>query len=186
MPKRPFWIALALFAVVAVAVGWYLFRPELLFIDTTVQEDFPGVAAPAQPEATAPDMQEGETTAQKPAAPVQPAEPVALVSGRFHGVAHEGTGIATIYQLPDGKRILRFTEFDVLNGPDLYVYMVAAPDANDNETVEQAGFVSLGRLKGNRGDQNYELPADLDLSVYRSVSIWCQRFGVNFAVAPLN
>ena len=51
--------------------------------------------------------------------------------------------------------------------------------------MKKAGFVTLGALKGNQGDQNYELPADLDLAKYRAVTVWCRRFGVNFATAPL-
>ena len=94
--------------------------------------------------------------------------------------------MATVYQLPDGHRVLRFTEFETSNGPDVRVYLVAADDANDNDTVQRAGFVEVGPIKGNQGDQNYDLPADLDLSRYRSVTIWCKRFGVNFATAPLS
>jgi hypothetical protein len=93
--------------------------------------------------------------------------------------------VATIHQLGDGKRLVRFTTFDTSNGPDVHVYLVAAPDAKDNETVTQAGFVDLGAMKGNRGDQNYEVPTNIDLSQYQSVTIWCRRFGVNFATAPL-
>ena len=65
------------------------------------------------------------------------------------------------------------------------MYLVAAADASDNETVTKAGFVELGKLKGNEGDQNYDIPAGLDLEKYRAVTIWCRRFGVNFATAPL-
>jgi electron transfer DM13 len=65
------------------------------------------------------------------------------------------------------------------------VYLVASPDAKDNETVTKAGFIELGKLKGNEGDQNYDVPDDLDLSKYRAVTIWCRRFSVNFATAPL-
>ena len=62
---------------------------------------------------------------------------------------------------------------------------MAAPDALDDETVTRAEFVELGKLKGTEGDQNYEVPADLDLGKYRAVTIWCRRFSVNFATAPL-
>jgi hypothetical protein len=65
------------------------------------------------------------------------------------------------------------------------VYLVAAPDAKDNDTVTKAGFIEVGTLKGNIGDQNYELPADIDLAKYRAVTIWCKRFSVNFGTAPL-
>ena len=63
--------------------------------------------------------------------------------------------------------------------------MVAAPDAADDETVKKAGFVELGKLKGTDGDQNYEVPNDVDLNKYRAVTIWCRRFSVNFGTAPL-
>jgi hypothetical protein len=109
-----------------------------------------------------------------------------LSSGSFHSVAHESKGTASIYQLADGKRILRFTNFETSNGPDVHVYLIAANDATDSETVKKAGFLELGSLKGNIGDQNYEIPADADLAKYRAVTIWCKRFSVNFGTAPLN
>ena len=109
-----------------------------------------------------------------------------IASGSFHDVAHKGVGAASIYQLPDGKRILRFTNFETSNGPDVHVYLVAANDATDSDTVKKAGFIEVGALKGNIGDQNYEIASDLDLSKYRAVTIWCKRFGVNFATAPLS
>ena len=144
-------------------VGWYLFRPELLFIDTKVNETLT-TSAVAQTDA--------------------PAPPATLVAGNFHSVAHETRGTATVLEL-DGRRVLRLTDFATSNGPDVRVYLVAAPDAADNETVTRAGFVELGKLKGNQGDQNYDVPATVDLGRYRAVTIWCARFGVNFATAPL-
>jgi hypothetical protein len=77
------------------------------------------------------------------------------------------------------------TNFETSNGPDVRVYLVAAEDAKDNETVKKAGFIDLGSMKGNKGDQNYDVPADADLNKYRSVSIWCRRFSVNFGAASL-
>ena len=111
--------------------------------------------------------------------------PRTLAVGRFHSLAHETQGVATLYTLPDGKTILRLSEFETSNGPDVRVYLVAAPDTNDDATVIQSGFIDLGSMKGNIGNQNYEVPPDTDLSRYRSVSIWCRRFGVNFGAAPL-
>jgi hypothetical protein len=151
--------------VVAIAVGWYIFRPELLFVTKTVNEALP----------------ESTTTAGTS----KNAEMTVLATGRFHGVAHETTGTATIHHLPNGTRIVRLTEFETSNGPDVRVYLVAAKDAPDNETADRAGFVDLGAMKGNKGDQNYEVPPAIDLNQYQSVTIWCRRFGVNFATAPL-
>jgi len=98
---------------------------------------------------------------------------------------HPTTGTAAIYRLADGSRILRFTNFRTSNGPDVHVYLVAAADARDTETVKRVAFIDLGTIKGNIGDQNYALGADLDLSKYRTVSIWCKRFAINFGAAPL-
>jgi hypothetical protein len=152
-------------ALILVAVGWYLFRPERLFVNARVNEQFPAGAGP--------NTSSANTTQG------------ALLEGRFHGVAHKTAGMAAVHQLPDGKRVLRLTDFETSNGPDVQVYLVGAEDANDNDTVTRAGFVGLGALKGNIGDQNYEVPIEVDLSKYRAVTIWCRRFGVNFATAPL-
>ncbi len=158
MKKKVLFIGGAVLAVIA----WYAFRPERLFVNASVNESFPA-AAPAAVSNS----------------------PVALATGSFHGVAHDGVGKATIYRLPDGKRVLRLTEFSTSNGPDLRLFLVAATDAKDNDTVKNAGYVSLGSLKGNQGDQNYDVPADVDLAKYRAVTVWCNRFNVNFATAPL-
>ena len=111
--------------------------------------------------------------------------PVKLAQGDFRGIAHETKGMASIYQLPGGKKVLRFSAFETSNGPDVHVYLVAATDAKDDDTVKKAGFIDLGSIKGNIGDQNYDLPGDVDLAKYRAVTVWCKRFGVNFATAPL-
>jgi hypothetical protein len=81
--------------------------------------------------------------------------------------------------------VLRLTDFATSNGPDVRVYLVAAQDASDDATVTKAGYLELGKLKGNEGDQNYDIPAGTDLTRYRAVTIWCRRFNVNFATAPL-
>jgi hypothetical protein len=143
--------------VVAGAGAWYAFRPERLFINQKVNEQFPTASAASNK----------------------------LASGQFHSGAHETKGMATVFQLADGKKTLRLTDFATSNGPDVHVYLVAAPDAKDNDTVTKAEFVDLGSLKGNIGDQNYELPANADLAKYRAVTIWCKRFSVNFGTAPL-
>jgi len=113
------------------------------------------------------------------------ASPATLAAGSFHTNAHETKGTATIYRRSDGSRMLRLTNFETSNGPDVRVYLVAAPDVNDDATVKKAGFVELGKLKGNKGDQNYDVPASVDLAKYKAVTIWCARFNVNFGSAPL-
>jgi hypothetical protein len=56
-------------AVLVVAIGWYLFRPELIFVSRSVNEEFPGTATQ-------------QMTASN-------ASPTMLSQGRFHGVSHE-------------------------------------------------------------------------------------------------
>lgn len=110
-----------------------------------------------------------------------------LETGTFHGKVHQTSGRATIYQEPDGKLILRLTDFKTSNGPDVHVVLIAATDADDNANFLKSDTerVELGKLKGNEGDQNYEIPAGTDLSKFRTVSIYCERFNANFGAAPL-
>src|SRR6516162_9196726 len=108
-----------------------------------------------------------------------------LAKGEFHKAEKAGSGTATVYQLADGKRILRLSDFATDNGPDLHVRLIAADDAKDTASVAKTDHVELGQLKGNKGDQNYDVPADVDLGKHKVVSIWCNRFSVNFAAAPL-
>ena len=119
------------------------------------------------------------------ATPAQQQSAKVLAKGEFHKADKVGSGTAIIYQLADGKRVLRLTDFSVDNGPDLHVRLIAADDAKDTTSVAKADHVELGKLKGNKGNQNYELPEKVDLSKYKVVSIWCNRFSVNFAAAPL-
>jgi len=109
-----------------------------------------------------------------------------LAKGSFKSLAHETKGLATIYKLADGKHTLRLTEFETSNGPDVHVYLSAAEVEKGTDAIKTAGFVDLGSMKGNKGDQNYDIPAGVDLSKYKNVTIWCARFGVNFGLAPLS
>lgn len=117
--------------------------------------------------------------------PMPADEPVALKSGQFVGADsfHQGAGAATIYELPDGTRVLRLDEFSVTNGPDLHVILAAG--AAPSGRSELGEYVDLGSLKGNAGSQNYDIPAGVDLSLYQSVVIYCVPFHVVFATATL-
>jgi hypothetical protein len=145
--------------VVVFIIAWLAFRPERLITNHRVSEQFP---------------------ASTDAASAQ-----AIESGTFYSILHPTEGTATVYRLQDGARVLRFTNFKTSNGPDVHIYMVASNDAKDNATVLHAGYIDLGTMKGNIGDQNYTLSPDVDLSKYRAVSVWCKRFSVNFGAAPL-
>lgn len=170
-------------AVVAVTALWYLFRPDALVINKRVSEPLPAAEHAMSSMAASPAMASPGPAMAHSAMATE--EPVTLATGRFHKNAHETKGLATIYRLEDGRQILRLTQFATSNGPDVRVYLVAAGDVQSEAAAKQAGFVDLGALKGNIGDQNYDVPAGLDLTKYRAVSIWCRRFSVNFGAAPL-
>lgn len=105
-----------------------------------------------------------------------------LASGGFEGVAHSARGTARVIRTP-GQRVLTLTGFEVSNGPDLRVYVVEGPARSEGEVDE---FTDLGSLKGNKGNQQYELPQEVDLGRPHTVVIWCRAFSVNFARAPLS
>ena len=91
---------------------------------------------------------------------------------------HMASGQVKVLQVPDGAQLLRFENLDVTNGPDLYVYLSTDTTADD--------FVSLGRLKGNMGNQNYHIPENTDLEKYNTVLIWCQAFSTLFGSSKLS
>ena len=110
-----------------------------------------------------------------------------LETGTFHGKVHNTSGRATIYREADGRLILRLTNFKTSNGPDVHVVLIAAKDADDDANFLKSSTerVELGTLKGNEGDQNYEIPPGTDLKKFQTVSIYCERFNANFGAAPL-
>ena len=187
-------------AVVVVALGaWFFVGP--LFVDETVDEPFDYRLADggvdldkvmAMPEADRQAMMNEimQTAAEAPdrrSMEDMPVSATALSIGLFQDAdeLHMGRGAVTLYALSDGRHVLRFENFRTTNGPDLHVYLAkhkapaVAADVTDN------GYVSLGRLKGNVGDQNYAVPADVDIEAYQSVVIWCELFGVLFSPARL-
>ena len=97
---------------------------------------------------------------------------------------HKGSGNATLYRLDDGSHVVRLEDFRVTNGPALVVYLAGHPDPTSASDVTPS-FVSLGKLKGNVGNQNYPVPSSVDVSRFNSVVIWCELFDVLFSPAPL-
>jgi hypothetical protein len=156
---------LVLVALAILPVAWYLGSP--LFLNQTVNEALP----------PAPVAQVGEAATGA----------TALRSGQFNAIdgLHHGEGTATVYRQPDGTFVLRLDPFKVTNGPDLYVYLSAQPAPTDATQLRQRGAIEVARLKGNVGSQNYELPANVDISQFRSVVIYCKQFNVVFSTAAL-
>ena len=166
-------IALIVFALWALTP--YLYNRQ-------VNEAFP--AAASAPTA----MADQAAMADKPTAMAdKPAGPIAQAQGSFVAGSTPGdraAGKATVYKLENSSQILRLEDFSTTNGPDLFV--VLSSNANpDADGIGKDNYLQLAALKGNQGNQNYELPGDIDLGKYKSVVIWCRTFNVVFGYAAL-
>ena len=199
--KRIIIAVIVIVGIPALVLAWWLLSP--LFISTTVDEDFPLAASAVVPadmtiaeaeeimiEAASQFNNYDERVPTEMAMPDDPMKMNASVmkvrSGNFRDADsfHKGSGTATIYRGADGKSVLRLEEFRVTNGPELHVLLAPNPDPKGRDDVE--GYIGLGKLKGNMGNQNYLLPDGEDGSGYGSVVIYCRPFQVVFSVATLN
>ena len=160
---------LAVTTASVVAIGLIVFvlvwfQPQKLFINRTVNEALPQTT-PAG-------------TSTRNAASI-------LGVGSFRSLEHHTTGTARLVRLADGSVVLRFEDLMTSNGPVLRVYLSRLPaDRGLHDYGEK--FIDLGPLKGNRGNQNYAVPANIDVSLFQSAVIWCKRFKVGFGVASLH
>ena len=167
-------------AVVGVGLAIFVlvwFQPQKLFLNKTVNEPLPGIIA------TTPA---GEANSGAAAGRSSPSGPQVLRSGSFRSLEHATTGKASVLRRPGGSLILRLEHLSTSNGPDLRVYLSQVPASGELHAYRRTGFIDLGALKGNRGSQNYVIPAGTDLSAFKSAVIWCRRFAVGFGVAPLS
>jgi hypothetical protein len=116
-----------------------------------------------------------------------PSEAQVIAGGSFVDAdgGHRGKGEVTVLRLPTGQVEIQLSAFEVTNGPDLEVWLSAHPNPQESGHVKSEDFLSLGRLKGNIGDQSYLVPNGTDLSGYKSLVIWCEQFGVLFSPAVL-
>lgn len=195
-------------------IGYYLARP--LFVDDIVNEDFPELALMGLEEQDAllamPDqdmidsMEESEKEALEKSmlekssevevvveeemmemSTIEEQYPRLIEQGQFRDADdfHKGSGEAKLIQLNEVDQLLRLENFEVTNGPDLFVYLTKKENPASSSEVKE-GFLDLGRLKGNKGNQNYAIPSDVDLSEYNGVVIYCRAFSTLFSVAPLS
>ena len=193
-----------------VVFSFPLWRP--LFVFSVVNESFPGLTSEQQQafELLAPDKQAAfaELVKTEPTMAIAMAQaavnpdtvvptteqampqannPTILAGGDFTTIdaIHGANGKATIYQLPDNSRVLRFEDFQVTNGPDLHVILTRNGTPIKPEDVG-ADYVDLGNLKGSVGNQNYNIPSEVDFGVYKGVVIYCVQFSVIFSAADLS
>lgn len=175
MNRRKLAILLGALLAAAIVVAALVFKPWLLFVDVRVDETLP-VAVSPEPSVVAP-------TASAP-----PEVPVQLSAGTFTSHEHDTSGTVRIVQNPDGSRVLAIENLDTSNGPDVHVWLSAADVVEGTDgwyLAGSAGYLDLGPLKGNLGNQLYDIPADTDLGDYRSVALWCVQFSVSFGAAQL-
>lgn len=175
--------AVIIAAVIAlgVFVVFYWFGFQNAVVDVRVNEAAPAASPAASPGSPGSPVAPGGVTGE----PAGSEGPVTLAKGRFRGLEHDTEGTALLIELANGSQVIRFEGFDVLNGPDLKVYLSTAP-ADAAEDRFDDDYVSLGDLKGNVGNQNYGVPRNADATDFDSVVIWCERFSVGFGVAPLD
>jgi hypothetical protein len=170
------YVVVLLAALVGLSLLMYLFQPWALFTTKTVNESLPyptPSVSYASPDAAG--------TVTNPPAVTN----VLLATGKFRSYEHPTSGTASLIHLPDGGRIIRLTDFETDNGPDVKVWVSKATAGQAGDARDFA-YVDLGDMKGNVGNQNYELPAAAKGETWNSVIIWCDRFSVPFGAAPLN
>ena len=177
---RPLVVAVLVVAVGGVGFGLYWFQLWKLWQDETVEEALPGAVATSAPPAAAPSSEPSE----QPTA----TGPQTLASGELISHEHATSGTVQLVRLADGSHVIRLENLDTSNGPYLRVWLTDA-SVKEGEAgwhvFDDGKYVSLGKLKGNKGSQNYALPRGVDPSSYNSVSIWCDRFDVSFGAAEL-
>ena len=153
--RKWIWIAICLPILI---VAWWAFRPEKLWVNHRVNEPAPFASrSEARP----------------------------IFAGRLEGRAHPTSGRATLYESLGGKRYLRLTDFTTSNGPDVHVVLARAEDSALDQKIVKGNldYVELGKLKGNQGNQNYDVPVSVDLQKYNAVVIYCERYNAVFGVA---
>ncbi|GIG58468.1 hypothetical protein Lfu02_28400 [Longispora fulva] len=155
MRKKLVLVGLAL--AVAVAFGLFWFQPWKLVVDRTVHETLP---------AAAPTIAD-----------------TVVRHGSFVSHEHATAGSAELVRLADGRHVLALRDLDTSNGPDLRVWIT--DQAATVTDLDASRHVELGRLKGNKGSQVYDIPPGTDLDLYKSVTIWCKRFSASFGAADL-
>jgi len=191
-------VPVGLAAAIVFGVGLYLFQPWKLFTTTEVNEAAPisatdlgiDVATP-EPTRSAAASSAAATPPPESASPSpspEPAEPIVVAEGTFISHEHATSGSVVILELADGTRVLRLEDLQTSDGPDLQVWLSDQPVIDGVAgwgVFDDGAYTNLGALKGNVGNQNYRIPADVDLGDFSSISVWCARFSVSFGAAEL-
>jgi Electron transfer DM13 len=174
-------------AVCALVVAGLVFQPWLLFIDVRVDDEIPVAVATPTP-STPPTQSAAPADEATPAPPPPPTGPVDLLAGTFVSHEHPTTGAVRVIEHPDGTRQLAIVGLETTNGPDVHVWLSAGPVVEGFDgwfTAAGYDYIDLGPIKGNIGDQLYDIPAGVDLDAFPTVDLWCVQFAVSFGAAAL-
>lgn len=174
--------------VVMAVIAALVFQPWLLFVNVRVDDEIPAAVATTAPTPAPITSASPAVSAGESAPPTQPAGPVQLLAGSFVSHEHPTSGTARVIEYPDGTRQLAIEGLATTNGPDVHVWLSAGPVVEGFDGWFTAGghpYVDLGMIKGNLGDQLYDIPADVDLAQFRAVDLWCVQFSVSFGAAAL-
>lgn len=168
-----------------IAASWWLIEPY--FVDDVVDDEFAASivdstdAVPEQGNLPSDDNIE-QSADSTPTSVAGSASPQLVASGKFVGLAgHKGEGDAGLFELPDGRFVLRLENFAIDNGPDLRIYLVPG----EGKTSPNQESINLGDLKGNVGNQTYEISASFDPKIVWTALVWCEAFSVEFVGATL-
>ena len=175
--------SLAVIVLATPGVGLAVFKPWLLFIDETVDDEIPVFSV-----ATASMAPSADASSTGGAEAAEPQGPVQVASGSFISHEHTTTGTARVLRRPDGSHQLVLEDLATSNGPDVRVWLSAGPvieGADGWYTAGEHEHLEVAPIKGNLGNQVYDLPAGTDPAAWTSVVLWCEDFGVSFGAAEL-
>jgi len=168
---RKLMLVTGILLMLVAGAGAYWFEPWKLFTSTTVNDTTPVILESGAP-TQAPDGSAPSATL--------------VAQGQLISHEHATSGTVQLVKLEDGSHKIILRGFATTDGPDLQVWLTdqpVIPGVQGWRLFDDGKYVELGSLKGNKGTQVYDIPADVDPSKFRSVAIWCKRFAVSFGAA---
>ncbi len=154
-----------LLLIAAFALGWYFISPAFIVLEANEESPVLETSTQNNTKEEPPSLTSKVTS-----------ETSVLASADFKEGAHEVKGKVLLIETAKGK-VLRFEDFETINGPNLHIYLSSDLNAKD--------YIDLGEIKATKGNVNYEVPSSVDLSKYNKVLVWCEPFKVLFSYAEL-
>src|SRR3989344_1579262 len=163
--------------IIVLIVAWYLLSPIWRNVERNDSSPLIGDQFESMDQATRMEFEKQTQEMQKMSMEKTTASPTGaqlLAKAPFVARAHDVSGEVLLIE-DNGKKILRFENFETINGPDLRIYLSA--DLSNNDIVD------LGPIEATKGSINYELPEGVDTDKYSKVLVWCRAFRVLFSYA---